>query len=500
MSTTPILTSQSRVFLIEGRARADHKPSYESCMRMTGLSQGFGDIEKVECPDPYRYGVFIEVAQIKGANERVTTSVEGRFMLDIKSALMDLARKGCSSDIQLHVGKCQNASIFEVFSKAIILEDASITNYGTDDLGALESGDNAAVNETADISAKEVYEVTPITYGAKAGSLLLNEAVDVIICDTASCGDCEDSSSGCDKIYAITNAAAGGSPSTLPDILYSPDKGITWYSWDINGLSLTNDADRIACMGNYVIVTSTDAKGLVYTLKSYFDSLVAPTWSLITSGYASGYPKCIYSDGNIAFIGGTAGYIYYIEDPSEAPVALDTGTLFFTTWNDIHGIGSDFVVVVGDNGAIAYTENGTTFSAITTSPVGIGTNLTAVWVKSESEWWIGTSTGHVYYTLNGGATWTEKAFSGSGAGVVYDIKFSTDSVGYIAHASASPKGRILRTINGGYSWTITPEVSGSTIPANDRINAVAVCAEDPNFVVAVGLDDTTTDGVILVGS
>lgn len=500
MSTTPILTSQSRVFLIEGRARADHKPTYESCMRMTGLSQGFGDIEKVECPDPYRYGAFIEVAQIKGATERVTTSIEGRFMLDVKSTLLELARKGCASDIQLHVGKCQDASNFETFSKAIVLEDALLTNYGTDDLGALQSGDNAAVNETADISATQVYEVTPITYGSKAGDIVLNEVIDVTICDTASCGDCEDSSSGCDKIYAIT-AGSGGSPSTVPDVLYSPDKGVTWYTHDINTLTGSKDPDRIACVGNYVVITSIDGAGLSYVLKSVFaDVYFTPVWTLVTAGYTNGYPKCIYSDGNVAFIGGAGGYIYYVDDPTAAPTVLDAGTVFASTWNDIHGIGSEFVVLVGDNGSIAYSANGTTFAAPTTLPVSPGVTLTAVWVKSESEWWIGTGTGHVYYTLNGGVSWTEKAFSGSGAGAVYDIKFSTNSIGYIAHASATPRGRILRTYNGGYTWNITPEVSGSTIPTNQRIDALAVCADDPNFVVGVGLGGSVgTDGIILVG-
>lgn len=498
MGTTPILTSQSRVFIIEGRASPIHKPAYETCMRMTGLSQGFGDIEKVECPDPYRYGSFIEVAQIRGANERVTTTIEGRFMADIKSTLLALSAKGCPSDIQLHVGKCQDASIFEEFSKAIILEDVYITNYGTDDLGALESGDNAKVNETADISARTVYEITPIAYGSKAGDILLNEAVDVVICDTASCGECEDSSSGCDKIYAVT-VGSGGSPTTIPDILYSPDKGVTWYSWDINTLTGSLDPDHLACMGNYVLLTSVDGKGLSYALKSDFKSLIAPTWTLVTAGYTNGYPKAIYSDGNVAFIGGTNGYIYYIEDPAAVPTILDAGTLFFTNWNRAHGIGREFVVMVGDNGTIAYTSNGSTFAAAN-SPVGIGVNLTAVWVKSESEWWVGTSTGKLYYTTNGGTTWTEKTFSGSGAGAIYDLKFSTSSVGYLAHASATPRGRILRTFNGGYSWKLTPEASGVNIPTNQRIDAIAVCASDPNFVCAVGLGGAAgTDGILLVG-
>lgn len=56
-SITPVKSAFTRVFLIEGRARGDHKPSYESCLRMMGVSQSFGDIEKIENPDPYEYEI-----------------------------------------------------------------------------------------------------------------------------------------------------------------------------------------------------------------------------------------------------------------------------------------------------------------------------------------------------------------------------------------------------------------------------------------------------------
>jgi len=47
-----------------------------------------------------------------------------------------------------------------------------------------------------------------------------------------------------------------------------------------------------------------------------------------------------------------------------------------------------------------------------------------------------------------------KGFPGSGSGVVYDICFASDAVGYLAHATTTPAGRILRTYDGGYSWNI----------------------------------------------
>ena len=105
----------------------------------------------------------------------------------------------------------------------------------------------------------------------------------------------------------------------------------------------------------------------------------------------------------------------------------------------------------------------------------------------------------MYRTTNEGTNWTAKGFPGSGAGVVHDIFFSSTAVGYLAHATATPAGRILRTYDGGYSWNILPEGTG-TIPANDRINAVVGCIFDMNFVVGVGLADNATDGIIIKGS
>lgn len=499
MSKKVVLSSQSRVYLISGRARGDHKPSYESCMRMTGLSQDFGDIEKVECPDPDRYGSFIEVAQIKGATGRVTTTLEGKYLIDVKSTLMELASKGCAADVQLHFGICQDPKVFNDFEKILILEDVYLTNHGTDDLGALQSGDNAGVNETADISASIKYEILPLGYGVKAGSTVANEAMDVAICDTASCGECEVSSSGCDKIFVICSSSVGGSPASVPVIVYSIDKGIIWNTDDIDSLDAAQDPDEIACVGEYLVVVSQDSGSLHYAAKSQFDGVTDSTWVEVATGFV-GAPRCIYSDGNVAYIAGAQGYIYYTEDPTAGVTVLDAGTIFINAYNAIHGIGDSFIIAVGDSGAIAYSTNGINFSAATSTPVGVGVNLTTVWAKSETEWWVGTSTGRLYYTINSGLTWTEKTFANSGTGVVRDLVFATDSVGFLAHDVAAPaqRGRILRTFDGGYSWTITPEKSG-TIPVQDRINALAVCAEDPNFVVGVGLADDASDGIILVG-
>jgi hypothetical protein len=488
-------TANTRVFLIEGGARPDHSPSYKSCLRMMAVSQGFGDIERIECPDPYKYGGFVEKSQIRGATERATTSLEGRYPQDMLSDLMALARKGCAFDVQLHTGTCQDPSVFNEYDKVLILEDAYLTNYSTEDLGALASGDNAVINESSDISARNAYEVVPISVASRAGTIVLSEVVDTVLCDNVSCGDCEDESSGCEHVYAVTKHE-DASPSTFPDFLYTI-KG-TWYSNDIESMTSENPT-AVDCLGDYVVITSNDGNSISIALKSEMDGVTDPTFTEVATGFVvGGEPNDIWSTGSYAFIVGDNGYVYGMSDPTAGVTVLDAGVAEADNLMCVHGLSDTFAVAGGQNGALIFASDGTSWTPSPSTPVGVGVTINTVWVKSETEWWVGCSNGKLYYTLNQGVTWTEKPFSGSGAGSVYDIVFPSKSVGFLAHSTAAPKGRILKTIDGGQSWKLIPEKTG-TMPLNDKINALAYCTSDVNFVVGVGLADVIPDGFIIVG-
>jgi photosystem II stability/assembly factor-like uncharacterized protein len=464
---------------------------------MTGVSWGQGDITKIECPSDDQFDQFVEIGKIKGAKDRVTTSLEGRLAIDVKSEILRLVRKGCSVDVQLNLGDCTDPRIFTAFKKKLIFEEVDFTNFSTEDLGALSSGDRAAVNETGEISSKDLYEIVPLSFAERAGTLVTNEVLDVVICDMVSCGDCSEESDGCQKIFAITKAA-GGSPGTPADVVYSIDGGATWHVHDIDSMDAVDDPDELDCLGDYLVVVSADSCSLHYALKSEFDGVTDPDFTEVLTGFvAGGCPTAIKSVGNYAFIVGNNGYIYGTGDPTAGVDVLDAGVATADDFYAVDALDSSFAVAVGENSAIVKTENGSTWSVVG-GPTGIGVTYHTIAVKSETEWWIGTSTGVLYVTYDGGVTWNLQTFPGSGTGVVYSIVFATSSIVYLAHQTAATKGRILRSYDGGYQWVVLPESTG-TLPVNDKVNALAACTLDPNMVVGVGLADNGTDGFIVVG-
>lgn len=493
----PATTAGSRVFLIENEAGPRNQPSFESCLKGMGLDISLGDIEKIECPDPNRYGQFIEVGQIRGAESRPTTSIVGRYAIDLKSELLRLARKRCSSDVQIHFGTCSDPSDFNTFTKALIYTGAAITNYSTEDLGALASDENAKIDETVDISMTEAFEFFPVSYSVKGADAATNEIIDVIICDAASCGDCEDPSDGCEKAFAIT-IAAGGSPGTPADVVFSLDKGLNWEAHDIDTYSATDDPTGVACVGVNLVVVSNERNGLDYAPLADFDGTTDPDFTAVTTGFVvGGEPNDIWSVGTFAFIVGDGGFVYGTSDPTTSVTVLDAGVALTDDLNAVHAISDTFAVAVGNASAVIKTSNQTSWEEIT-PPAGGGVNLNTIWVKTEKEWWTGGSDGNLYYTTDGGTTWTIKAFPGSGSGVIRDIQFPKDSIGYLSHDTTGTVGRILESIDGGFSWIVAPRGTG-TLALNDRINALATCSDDVDFVVGVGLADDAADGFIIVG-
>ncbi len=495
----PALASRSRVWIIEDRAAPNHPTSYYGRARAQGLASPAGDTTPVYEPDPFRYGEFGLIEQVRGAPGLGTTTLEAIMDIATLSRWLQLKRKGCPVDIQIHLGLCKNPDDFNGgFETAFILEDSRITAWNSSEIGALNQGQDAAVNEMIPISFAEMYQLKgSLRLTNLAPTEVAREVLDVDICDRVSCGICGATSDGCQKVFAIT-VSAGGSPGLPADVLYSSDGGTTIGETNITTLAVNEDPSDAACIGAYYVVVSHASDSLHYADQSdILDGI--ESWTENAAGIvAAGSPLAIFSiSPSRSWVVGDGGYVYFYEDITGTPVVQSSGNVTAENLNAIHGASESDLVAVGDNNAVIYTEDGgDTWTAVTGPVVGVALNT--VWVFSSLRWLVGTAGGELWYTEDQGVSWTEIAFPGSGAGVVYDLDFPTDSVGFMSHSTATPAGRILRSIDGGHTWVVQPTVG--TGVANDQYNAVVGCPDEPNIAFAGGLADNGTDGVLVKAS
>ena len=384
----PLNNSNSRAWLLEGRARADHVPQYMSFIRIGGVDQSFGAVNQIFEPSKTKLGKYDRVGTWRDEEERPSTNVVGHYAQSIKSKILELALGGCPVDFQLHIGECENPSIFNDFQKILIFEDVFFENYSTDDLGSLEPSDQNKVDETGEISAARMYEFLPMSYASKTPAVVTNQLIDVIICDSASCGDCENESNGCQKIMAVT-IAAGGSPSTPADVVFSLDGGKTWLAHDIDTLTASEAPTGIACLGPDVVVVSNASGSLHTALISDFNATDDPAFTEVSTGFVvGGEPNDIWTVGNKAYIVGDGGFIYTVTNAGSGVTAIDSGDATTADLNAVHALSAEYAVAVGDGGIIVRIDNDIA-SLVTTTPVGVGVNFNAVWVKSEKEWYLG---------------------------------------------------------------------------------------------------------------
>lgn len=492
-----IRSDLSRVFAIENGAGAGNAPIYEGLWRAGALSEDQGNTNLIRVPSATQRGKFDVVNKYTGAPGTPKLDVVARYTMDL-SDLLRLVHKQCDTDLQIHFGLCGSPQDYkEGWDKVVILENARGQSYTTDELGALDQDETKPVNETVPFEGERFYEIKPLGIQKVLDTEVLEEIMDIAICDSPSCGACGIPSDGTSVFFAVEKSS-GGSPGLLPHVVYSKDSGATGGLSVITPMAANEVPTGIDCVGTNTVVVAPLALGLYYADSSdLLDDI--ETWVKVTTGFnANGGPNDIYSaNPSYTWIVGENGYIYFTDDPTNGVTVQDSGSATGEDLLAITGFDINNLVAVGENNALVYTNNGgSTWQAITGPAVGI--NLNCVAMRTKTEWFVGTADGRLYYTPDSGTHWYEKSFPGNGSGSVTDIKFVTNSVGYMTHTTTAPAGRLLRTISGGYQWYVLPE-GHATIPANKGLNAIAVNL-DPNVVYAGGLSTVGTDGVLLKGA
>jgi photosystem II stability/assembly factor-like uncharacterized protein len=501
-----VTTGFSRLFLMRGGAGPNVKPEYEGQWKAMEVQQAFGDVKLIHTPSRTQLDQFDTTGKIVGEQGVAQLTVQARYA-DNLSEVLAICRSGCDSDVQVHFGQCKNPTDFNGgWEKILVVTNARIPTYKASPLGALEPSERALIMEDVAFHGIEVYEIARMLYQDTAVNYVLREVVDLAICDAPNCGgDCGSPTDGCQYVYAATKNS-GGSPGLLAEVIATPDGGSTWKANTINGMASNQNPSALLCSAANLVVISADAGALFYATTQDLQNQAASPFAKVTTGIVTGgEPRNAWAYGpSFTWMVGNGGYIYFTSDPTQGLSVQDAGNVTSSQLNAVNGLDANTLVAVGNNGAVVFTRNGgITWAVVPTAPTNA--NLTAVAMISENVWWVGSDTGHLYFTFDGGSSWEEKNFPGSGAGKIHDIAFvNTGSpvamVGYMAYETNGGVGRIYRTISGGNSWYIAPEDT-SKVPTAARFNSVAVC-QDPNRVFAGGVFDTSSNsaGVLVKGA
>jgi hypothetical protein len=220
-----------------------------------------GDLTVIREPDPNAYNKFIRVGRFRGEPGDPELSIMARYPFQ-RSALLKAARGDCEHAVQLHIGKCANPQDFpRGWEKVLVLEGAAITNYSTDDLGAMSPDETAPVNEDVSFVGTDLYEVVRLNFAEQATALVTREILSVYVCDSEQCGACGVASDGCQVVLALEGAVVA-SPGIRPTLLWTDDGGSTWNEVDITTLGAAEEGTVVLCIGAYTVILSADSESL----------------------------------------------------------------------------------------------------------------------------------------------------------------------------------------------------------------------------------------------
>jgi photosystem II stability/assembly factor-like uncharacterized protein len=361
------------------------------------------------------------------------------------------------------------------------------------------------VGDELSVTLGDVYPVGPLGFGDNALTLIDREVLDVVYGTRQVCGNCGQENDGSKWIYAITRSS-GGSPGLPTELIYTTDGGANWNQATITGIGATEDPNSIDIVGGRLVVLSPTAasatQGGYYWADIDPDTGIPGTWTKVTTGFvASAQPRDMFVlSAREVFICGDAGYIYKATDITSGVAVLSAGVATSANLARIKG-SDDVIVSVGASGTVIRSTNrGATFATTAVSPTTSG--LQALEVFNQKRIWVGSVNGYMWYTLDGGKTWTRKGFSGEGSGQVFDILFATEEIGYMLHGNATPTARLFFTLDGGNNWTNTGWriVNWPTFNYAKRI-AVPTASDSGVNVNNVAIAGITSgnDGVMLLG-
>lgn len=364
--------------------------------------------------------------------------------------------------------------------------DVDMVSRAFTDMAMLDTSDNL-IDVTGSMDAGGTEYINKMRAIRLLGNLAdLDVALnDVFFCDSPSCGSgCGKAgvrSDGCQKWYAVGDDrgpgyAYGANPILL---MYDGTKLGADNKRDVREITgLLGNAIFGFCVGDRVF--AFDASGNFAYINNPWDA--TETWTVISNQFEAGAPPtAAFVAGRHIFLSAQGGYIYESTDGGLTYSSLVAGDITAEDLNAISGYGDEYVVAVGNNGAVILTsDGGDTWEDIST---GAAITLNTVAIPRPVQIYTGGTDGLVYWTKDGGDAWFSTD-PGLGSGSVVKLSFcgtcDDGNSAFLLFQLATGAMRLVRSHDGGATWSELVTLPTSTPQLND----LECCS--PNGFIAVG--------------
>ncbi len=506
-----ITYKHKRNFLQLGGARPNNPLTYAgqdgqyAAISGVGLPES-GGIDPIWVPDPRRIGQYQLVARSITPPDLASATLMLREQHG--SIPKQLGVIGCQFNMYEVTGRCKDLSDFLSGwnDYVLVYSGALVTDKDLGDRSTWDTDD--AIEDSLSLVLNNIYPIGALGFGEDAATAVDREVVDIVYGTQVQCGDCGPPNDGTKWRYAITKSSGAGSPGLPGELQYNTDGTANWLDAAITGIGATADPSFIDVVGDKLVIGVNSENAYYWATINQLTG-VPGAFTKVTTGFvAAKAPNDIFvASPRAVYFVGNGGYIYKSTDITAGVTVLNAGS---ATTNDllrIHGSqdGTTLLAAGRASTTIISTNSGATWGTTVTNVSAVALDVGAALVLDQNRYWVGTqNSGRLFYTLNGGTTWVEKSFSGSGSGNTYDIVAATDEVIYFSHSTNTPTARLFASWNGGADFTNTaPRVLN--LPTFNKANRIAVpgtaAAADvaANNILLGGLSGGGTDGIILEG-